>query len=347
MTSRSGMAATLVGPSSGSSFRCHSGGTTALATSEVAVWVIVTGFDLLVWLATSPGQLTLAHTLVVHLSLVIGSALFLLRPQATIDRALAVIALVCLLVTGPLGGLGAIAMMQIASRNRGDIRRLASWYERLSASVQVDAPSRLHERLAAGRVPRLVAGDIRQLAKVMRHGSDRAREIVLGLIGRHYNPDCRHLLDCALASRQSSVRVQAAAVFVKLRARYKGLLKRCLAQHSKADLEHAQRREIVRDLVAALESGFLDSSEARQAQSATQRLSSQLEQAEATGTAVRSKLHIKPEAPELQRLHMKVRQTAGCRLGHQTNSDLPGASSLLQPVAAALPAAAQPSRNPI
>jgi hypothetical protein len=228
----------------------------------------------------------------------------------------------------------------------------------------------LHERLAAGRVPRLAAADIRQFAKVMREGSDREREIVLGLIGLRYNPDCRHVLDFALASPQASVRVQAAAVFVKLRARYKALLKRCLGLHGEAGLEQGQMLEVTHDLLETLESGFLDSSEARQAQSAVRNLSTKLELAQATEIPdrelklltgrllavqrqhevdrTRSKLRIKRESPELQHLRARSRHPIGRRVEHRPIPDRLLTTTISQPAAAALPDAPAPhSPRPI
>src|SRR5215469_9253883 len=239
----------------------------ALPLSDIVLLVAATGFDLALWLVMGAHRLTLSSTLVLHFGLVFGSAVLIMRLTATDDCSLRIIGILCLLLVGPAGSLGAVAMMQFVKRAKGDSDRLAAWYERLSGGVEIDAPSRLHERLATGRAPRLVASNIRQFAHVLREGNDRERETVLGLIGLRYHPDCRKALDYALTSQQATVRVQAAAVFVKLRARYKGLLKKVLSLHGAVNPSQEQTLQAAQDLLQALESGFLDSSEVRLARS--------------------------------------------------------------------------------
>jgi hypothetical protein len=246
--------------------------------SEADLFAVAAGFDLLLWCAVVLGRMGLTSALVVHVGIV-GSATLVMWATRSGDRSLAGVGIPCLLIAGPLGGVGAVVMMQILSRMKDGSHRLASWYEQLSAPGNVDAPSELHERLAAGRVARPVAADIKQFVKIMRKGSDREQQIVLGFIGLRYNPDYLHALHLALASPQASIRVQAAAVFTKLRARYKALLKQCLGRCGEAGLKQQDMLEITRGVLEALESGFLDPSETRQAQSTARSLCQKLEQA--------------------------------------------------------------------
>ncbi len=274
--------------------------TSALPMSDAVQLVVVTGSDLMLWLAMAVGRLSVSSALVLHFGLVIGSAVLIMRRATPGDWSLSVVGILCLLLVGPAGSLGTVAMMQIVKRAKGDSDRLAAWYERLSGGIEIDGPSQLHERLAAGRAPRLVASDIRQFTNVLRQGNDREREIVLGLIGLRYSRDCRKALDYALTSPQASVRVQAAAVFVKLRARYKGLLKKALSLHGTADLGQEQALEAVRGLLQALESGFLDSSEVRTARSVAQELFTTLDLKNQSGLADREleSLACRPSAVE-------------------------------------------------
>jgi len=251
---------------------------TTRLSNEADLFAVAAGFDLLLWCAVVLGRMGLTSALVVHVGIV-GSATLVMWATRSGDRSLAGVGIPCLLIAGPLGGVGAVVMMQIVSRMKDGSHRLASWYEQLSAPANVDAPSELHERLAAGRMARPVAADIKQFVKVMRKGSDREQQIVLGFIGLRFNPDYRHALHLALASPQASIRVQAAAVFTKLRARYKALLKQCLGRCGEAGLKQQDMLEITRGVLEALESGFLDPSETRQAQLTVRSLCQKLEQA--------------------------------------------------------------------
>jgi hypothetical protein len=240
-------------------------------SKETALFTVLVGLDLALWCAMAFGRVNLANAVVVHIGLVVVAVLPMWKARLD-DHSLAAFGMLCLLVAGPVGGVGVLAMMHGVSRIKRDDGLLTAWYERISAPAEIDPPAELHEKLVTGRAARPIAAQVRQFANVLREGNDPEQQAMLAFICLRYHPDYHHVLHLALASPMANIRVQAAAIFSKLRERYKVLLKRCLAACDESGLEPQQMLEIAQDLLAALESGFLDSSEASRVRSAARGL---------------------------------------------------------------------------
>src|SRR4030088_98916 len=92
-------------------------------SNEADLFAVAAGFDLLLWCAVVLGRMGLTSALVVHVGIV-GSATLVMWATRSDDRSLAGVGIPCLLIAGPLGGVGAVVMMQILSRMKDGSHRL-------------------------------------------------------------------------------------------------------------------------------------------------------------------------------------------------------------------------------
>jgi hypothetical protein len=227
------------------------------------------GADALIWFAVLAGCCAMATALLLHGAVVAvtGALIFLFKRERG-DLTLGGIGLPALLLTGPIGGLGSLIMNWAVIRAPKADNLLDAWYRRLSGHGPADAASDLHEKLSAGRAMRPGATEVRRFTTVMHNGSLKEQQSLLGLIGLNYYPEYRSALEIGLVSPETSVRVQAAAVFAKLRERNKLALKECLAVAADEDLDSNRACETGSALRQAIESGFLDPAEMRRARRA-------------------------------------------------------------------------------
>lgn len=236
-----------------------------------AAYLIATALDLALWLGVASGRIGIVAATGLHVALVAGMAALaasLAASQGAGGRAAGLpwpFLYSCLLVLGPLGGLGCAALASTAPDSETVSPSLAAWYERLAPPREVDPASELHERLCCDRAPRLSAASPLRFAHIMREGALGEKQSVLGLIGLKYTPEYLHVLKLALASSTPSVRVQAAAVHTKLREHYKRRYKAGLACLATPSAEAVARLASTGDLLTAIESGFLEAGEVRAA----------------------------------------------------------------------------------
>jgi len=176
-----------------------------------------------------------------------------------------------------IGGPAAAALVALAlplwRRQRVQPALLAAWYDRIALSGDIDAVTRLADTVAMGRALRTNETLPRPFADVMASGSLADRQTALGLIARHFSPAYADALKAALVTGEPLVRVQAAAVAVKVRGELKSAVRGGIAQAAQmgsgdgtaaADLSRA-----LRDFVAT---GLLEDDDCVAANAAIARL---------------------------------------------------------------------------
>ena len=150
------------------------------------------------------------------------------------DLAVPALALMSTLIAGPLGAvLSSIAIVWLSS-DRVEPDLLTAWYERISLAGDIDPVTRLCNTVMMGRAVQTTASLPQVFAHVMAHGSLEDRQNALGLIARQFSPSYAPALRAALVSSEPVIRVQAAAVAVKVRAELKQTLRTALDLQAKA-----------------------------------------------------------------------------------------------------------------
>ncbi|TNC74979.1 hypothetical protein [Rubellimicrobium roseum] len=190
----------------------------------------------------STAQVVAAHAAAVGLAG--GLALRLRRPDRTDIAA----ALLMALLLGPLGGVALVI---------GDLGRGGEPAPIARPAPRVAPPSRaelVHAEILQGRRPRVGASVPRPFSQVFASGSLARQQEAIAAISLGYRPQMLPALRLALASEVPALRVQAAAVFAKLRGSF--------GERAKALRAAAVAGPLPPDLAAEAEavaaSGFVD-----------------------------------------------------------------------------------------
>ena len=178
------------------------------------------------------------------------------------DRSFAVLALLLAASTGPLGACGTLLLRAIVARSRIGAKELADWYQRLAGIAMAEASTALYDSIVDGRARRPTHGAVDHFPSVLQ-GDLAQQQALLGLISLVYHPDYRPILAQALCSAEPSIRVHAAAVAVKLRARTLTTLKR--TQDAIASGAAGNETALAGTLLDLADGGFLDEAKARAA----------------------------------------------------------------------------------
>lgn len=157
-----------------------------------------------------------------------------------------------LLLLGPLGGI-VLLIIELGSGSRPFETERAERH----TEVISDPARRVTAQIRQNRRPSLNASRPQSFEKVLRSGSLTQQQDAIATILRHYQPELLALLKQALASPVPAIRVQAAAVYAKLRgtfeARAKAILAACEAPESIFDL-----KAFAAEAEAVARSGFVD-----------------------------------------------------------------------------------------
>ncbi len=183
------------------------------------------------------------------------------------DRVSWLLGVVLLLVAGPLGGVGALALAGMTRRTPVDRTKLAQWHASLAGHTQIEDTQILHEALLAGREFRPKSISARRFSDVLAQGTLAEKQALLGHIGLKYHTDYFSLLEMALRSQEAGVRAQAAAVFVKLKEGFRHQLRDASATAVLARSNGDGRTMLAAatTMIECAGSGFLDVAEARKA----------------------------------------------------------------------------------
>ncbi|MFO1144209.1 MAG: hypothetical protein U1E59_17890 [Amaricoccus sp.] len=186
-----------------------------------------------VWLAgrAAPTTLLAAHAAVAGTILALAWACRRRETGLWLDAAM-------ILFTGPLGALS--MLWQRGSRTPADAA--ASLRDALASRARSRAEA-LHADLLAGRRRRGDPGNRQSMMDRVTRGGLAEQQFAIAMLSLKYQPELHPVLLAALQSPAPAVRVQAAAVFAKLRERFGAESKRLLAADIGAAADQRQQRE--------------------------------------------------------------------------------------------------------
>jgi hypothetical protein len=223
-----------------------------------------------------------------------GDLLLLLALQCgSIDRASAIFARLAIAVWGVWAcrRLGMSRTWLFVSLVGGPVGTLLVGLRRLAgtlAPIDFDAVERAAtpedvRRQQGGDISRaqIVAGrafqpgqtSFKRFGAIARSGQIEEKRALLGLICLKYHPGFLPLLMQLLRAPEASVRAQAAAVFVKLRASFRARLATAHAAAAARPLDPATARALSAEILACVGSGFVAEADAAAARSLALELS--------------------------------------------------------------------------
>jgi tetratricopeptide (TPR) repeat protein len=167
------------------------------------------------------GILSLSLLATLHLA-VVGILLlywgFVWRREG--DQLVALLLLSMTLVLGPLGPLGTALCLLLTHRFRKSSQSFQEWYESLFPSVLTEYAKEVLEQVEAAETDSSHASGPVPFIDVMTVGSFRQKQIVLGLIAKHYRPVFAKTLLLALRDESNAIRVQAATTMARIENRF-------------------------------------------------------------------------------------------------------------------------------
>jgi hypothetical protein len=211
------------------------------------------------------GRLGLNGALAAHLGLSFALLAALLAARLPgHDPAQAINAGLAFATLGPVGGFTAALIVLLLPGKSSASSRRAEWYRRLLHEDNEDRPHAMHIKIVEGRAyhPNLAPPSF---SRVLVEGTTAQKQVVLGLLSRHFHPDHRPLLEVALHSHEAAVRVSAAAVYVKVREDMRARVAKLTTSEMAGGIEAAK------DLANCAGAGILDEAEARTARAAALR----------------------------------------------------------------------------
>jgi hypothetical protein len=208
---------------------------------------VLAAIDLVLIRLWAAGDLSTPDTLTAHAgtTAVIGGVALALGWRERVQTASSL--LVCLLL-GPIGGF----VLLIADLGRG--AALAPVARQMPRAVPPSRAELLHAQILQGRRRRAGAAAPERFADVFASGTLARQQEAIAAISLDYRPEMLPALRLALTSEVPALRVQAAAVYAKLRGSFGDRAKAVLA--AALDGRLAPRMAAEAEAVAA--SGFVD-----------------------------------------------------------------------------------------
>ena len=219
-----------------------------LAAAEGALFLVT---------RTSAGPLwawVAAHAVLVAM----GAAWIALKRRDLADLSPYVLILLATAIAGPVGVALAAGAVVLQARERPNVQLLAAWYERIALAGDIDPVTNLCNTVAMGRGVITSTVPPPEFERVMTVGSLEDRQTALGLIARRFSPSYASALRLALVSPEPVIRVQAAAVAVKVRAELKVTLHEALQRARNQNLSALAAANLVQELQAMSRSGLLE-----------------------------------------------------------------------------------------
>ena len=216
----------------------------------------IDAFALSLWLADwiSTLQLVTYHLIGVAVLL---TASVLMNPRARLS-ALLEASLCCL--AGPLGALvlQVVRLGQVLPATDPDLLDDMD----ADAPKPLSVPDAIHELHLQGRRSKPFASDDQSYADIIRHGDLPQHNEIIAAISRNYQPEMYPALSLALGSSSPALKVQAAAVFSKLR-RTLGDAANDLLATQLASLTAKTAQDYHERLLNVARSGFVDAGKAQ------------------------------------------------------------------------------------
>jgi len=220
------------------------------------------------WLvgAIHSGALDFLAAASLHL-IIMTAAAVVVGASALRDRIYVSIGLMSTLLTGPFGAAGSLVTILWLRRTTAlkDAAALQAWYDKLAGREEQDNASEIYASLTEGRAMQPTTKAVPNFSRLLNEAAEEEQHAILGIIGLKYHPHYLPILQQGLSSDTASVRVQAAAVFAKLREAFKEKLKSSLSKAKDIGKREppSGSLSLTRDLDECLQSGFLDRVELR------------------------------------------------------------------------------------
>jgi polysaccharide biosynthesis protein PelE len=211
--------------------------------------------DILLIQAWLSQDLSMILVIAFHLGLALAfgilSALLCPRPLSA-----TVASFVILVLFGPFGGLALMMIAPGLGLPQARILSSRTAYQ-FSRDPQLhDAADKLFDQICQRRRHPLSGNAVSSFLKTFRSGTLHQQQEAIAAISRNYHPDMRPALSAALASPVPALRVQAAAVYAKLRGTYGTRAKDLLDQAERED--HARPALDANAFLEVAASGFVD-----------------------------------------------------------------------------------------
>lgn len=162
------------------------------------------------------------------------------------------------LSTGVAGAALSLAAVVFLARQRPDVKKLDAWYDRISQAGDVAPITRLTTNIAMGRAVDTDRALPISFEQVINSGSLHDQQSALGLIARRFSPEYAPALRAALVSSEPVIRVQAAAVAVKVRGEAASSLDRAIRQAQAQTLTVPEARDLAVRIDALIGSQLLE-----------------------------------------------------------------------------------------
>lgn len=218
-----------------------------LAAAEIVLLTakLLTGFSLTAWLLC-------------HIALTGAAAAHLWQHRVALtDVTPYALTVIAAFISGPIGATLSVIALVRHSAEASSPELLAAWYDRIALAGDVDPVTDLYNTVAMGRALHTSMIPPQVFDAVMLRGTLADRQTALGLIARQFEPSYAPALRSALVSPEPVIRVQAAAVAVKVRAGLKVSLAHALARATASPAVPAAAG-LALDLQAMAKSGLLE-----------------------------------------------------------------------------------------
>ncbi len=166
--------------------------------------------------------------------------------------------LLATLSTGAAGAALSVVALVLLWRQRPNTAMLDEWYDRISQAGDVAPMTALTTKIAMGRSVDTDGALPHSFEQVINRGSLHDQQAALGLIARRFSPEYAPALRAALVSSEPVIRVQAAAVAVKVRGEAASALSLAIRQAQVATLSMPIARDLAVRIDALIRSQLLE-----------------------------------------------------------------------------------------
>ena len=184
---------------------------------DVAIALITFVANLgVLWLGIN-GGVAVSIALLLHFGVVFIPAGFLaLRWRRGGDLTIPALLLMTTFAGGPIGAAGSVFAALALWYHRPTPLRLLDWYDYIAGIVGRSHIARIYDELTAGRLPLDHAASVPRFTPILTGTSVNEQQRVLGVMGRRYHSDFRHVMRLALRNPNGLIRSQAAAIASRL-----------------------------------------------------------------------------------------------------------------------------------